>query len=232
MLRGAVSGGAAFSAADRTKLDGIEALADVTDAANVAAAIVSTAAKTVIVDADTFSIIDSAASNVMKEFAWSSLKAMFNLVLPGVFRGRASVDQSLTTQDVLQDATSLSFAIAASEEWVASFYLDVGAALATTGIKIAINAPAACTINVAASLNPTIITGLNLGFGRTTTIASAIDFAAATQVATTSAGIRVDFWGLNSTNAGTIQLQFAQSTSSGTALVLRKGSYFTAYRIA
>lgn len=232
MLRGAVSGGAAFSAADRTKLDGIEALADVTDATNVAAAIVSTAAKSVIVDADTFSIIDSAASNAMKEFAWSSLKAMFNLVLPGVFRGRASVDQSLTEQTTLQNATNLSFAIGASEEWIATFYLDVGAALATTGIKIAVDVPAAATLNVAANLNPTIITSLNLGFGRTTADATAIDFVIATQVAVTDAGIRVDAWVLNSTNAGTVQLQFAQSTSSVTALVLRKGSHFVAHRIA
>ena len=150
----------------------------------------------------------------------------------GIVTGRVVVDQSLTNEATLQNATSMSFSIKASEEWVASFYLDVGAALATTGIQLAVDTPASATLNVAASLNPTIITALNLAFGRTVTDGGAIDFAAATQVATTSAGVRVDVWVLNSTNAGTVQLQFCQSTSSGTALVLRKGSYFTAYRVA
>lgn len=232
MLRGVVSGGATFSAADRSKLDGIEALADVTDAGNVGSSIHGATAKTTLVDADTLPLIDSAASNVLKKITWANIKALFNLALPGTARGRASADQSLTSQDVLQNATNLSFAIGASEEWVASFYLDAGANIATTGIKIAVDVPASATLNVAANLNPTIITALNLAFGRTTSDATAIDFSAATQVATTNAGIRVDVWVLNSTNAGTVQLQFAQSTSSGTALVLRKGSYFTAYRIA
>ena len=150
----------------------------------------------------------------------------------GIVTNRATVDQSLTSEITLQNATNMSFAIGASEEWVASFYLDVGAALATTGIQVAVDTPASATLNVAASLNPTIITALNLAFGRTVTDGGAVDFAAATQVATTSAGLRVDVWVLNSTNAGTVQLQFAQSTSSGTAVVLRKGSYFTAYRLA
>jgi len=63
------------TAAQITKLDGIEALADVTDAANVGGAIHGATAKTTPVDADTVSLIDSAASNVLKKLSWTNIKA-------------------------------------------------------------------------------------------------------------------------------------------------------------
>lgn len=144
----------------------------------------------------------------------------------------ASADQSLTTTTTLTDATSLSFVIGANEEWVAQFVLDVGAALQTTGMKVAVNAPAGATINVMGSLSPNVFAALNAGNGRTTAIATAIDFVAATQVGVGNAGVRVALWVLNGTTAGTMQLQFAQSTSSGTALTIRKGSMVLASRIA
>ena len=63
------------TAAQITKLDGIEALADVTDAANVGSAIHGATAKTTPVDADTVPLIDSAASNVLKKLSWANVKA-------------------------------------------------------------------------------------------------------------------------------------------------------------
>lgn len=55
------------SAADKTKLDNIEALADVTDTANVGAATDGAAAKATPVDADTFPLNDSAAAGALKK---------------------------------------------------------------------------------------------------------------------------------------------------------------------
>lgn len=144
----------------------------------------------------------------------------------------AAADQSLTTTTALTDATDLKFTIGANEEWSAEFVLDIGAALATTGIKVAVNAPVGATINVMASLSPNAFGAANDGNKRTTTIATAIDFTAAGQVGVGNAGLRVSLWVLNGTTAGTMQLQFAQSTSSGTALTLRKGSHVFASRIA
>jgi hypothetical protein len=63
------------TAAQITKLDGIEALADVTDAANVGIAIHGATAKTTPVDADTVPLIDSAASNALKKLSWTNIKA-------------------------------------------------------------------------------------------------------------------------------------------------------------
>jgi hypothetical protein len=52
-----------------------EANADVTDAVNIASSIVGVAGKTTPVDADTLPLIDSAASNALKELTWANLKA-------------------------------------------------------------------------------------------------------------------------------------------------------------
>lgn len=64
-----------YTSAEAAKLSGIEASADVTDAGNVGAAIHGATGKTTPVDADTFALIDSAASNVLKKLTWANLKA-------------------------------------------------------------------------------------------------------------------------------------------------------------
>ena len=58
-----------------TKLDGIEAAADVTDALNVGNAIHLVSAKSTPVDADELGLIDSAAGNVLKKLTWANVKA-------------------------------------------------------------------------------------------------------------------------------------------------------------
>ncbi len=69
------NGGYHLSLAERDKLTGIAANADVTSATNVGAAIHGATAKTTMVDADEVAIIDSAASNVLKRITWANLKA-------------------------------------------------------------------------------------------------------------------------------------------------------------
>lgn len=62
------------TAAQITKLDGIENAADVTDAANVGSSIHGATEKTTPVDADAFPLIDSAASNALKKLTWANIK--------------------------------------------------------------------------------------------------------------------------------------------------------------
>ncbi len=64
-----------MTATQAAKLDGIESDADVTDAANVAAAIAGAAGKSSPVDADSLALIDSADSNALKEMTLADLKA-------------------------------------------------------------------------------------------------------------------------------------------------------------
>lgn len=69
-----------------TKLDGIEAAADVTDAGNVGSAIHGATAKTTPVDADTTALIDSAASNVLKKVTWANIKATLKTYFDGIYQ--------------------------------------------------------------------------------------------------------------------------------------------------
>src|SRR5437899_7698614 len=61
---------------------------------------------------------------------------------------RKTADQSITSSTTLTDDTHLKFAIAANEEWWADIYLDAGASLNTTGIRLAVTTPAGATLNV------------------------------------------------------------------------------------
>ena len=63
-----------LSSADVTKLGGIEALANVTDAVNVGSSIHGTTAKATPVDADTIPLIDSASANTLKKVTWAAIK--------------------------------------------------------------------------------------------------------------------------------------------------------------
>ena len=65
---------ASFTTADKTKLDGIEAGADITDAGNVGSTVAGVTEKTTPVDADTLPLTDSAASNVLKKVSWANIK--------------------------------------------------------------------------------------------------------------------------------------------------------------
>ena len=65
----------AYTDAEKTKLSGIEAGADVTDAGNVATTIHGVSAKTTPVDADELGLIDSAAADVLKKLTWANVKA-------------------------------------------------------------------------------------------------------------------------------------------------------------
>lgn len=154
----------------------------------------------------------------------------------GTLRGFAaaavSADQSLVTTTALTNVTSMLFPIAANEEWVATFTLDVGAALATTGIKVAVTTPAAAAQEIRAFLTPDVPTLTARDAQRTTVSGTALDFTAAQQASVGNAQIKVDVHVVNSATPGNVQLQFAQSTSSGTALLIRKGSFVQADRVA
>jgi hypothetical protein len=83
-----------YSATDKTKLAGIEASADVTDAGNVGSSIHGATAKTTPVDADELPLIDSVASNVLKKLTWINLKATLKTYLDTLYQ---PLDSDLTT---------------------------------------------------------------------------------------------------------------------------------------
>lgn len=94
---------ASFTTADETKLDGIEALADVTDSANVGSSIHGATAKTTLVDADTMPLIDSAASNVLKKVTWANIKATLKSYFDTLYQAAGSY---LTSANIVQTITN------------------------------------------------------------------------------------------------------------------------------
>jgi hypothetical protein len=158
----------------------------------------------------------------------------FNIVswvsAPTVLLRRKTADQALTTQIVLQNDSHLFFSIGASEEWTAEFFIDAGALLATTGFQIAITTPAGATQNIIAFLPSAI--ALNATTQRTATSGTALNYTPGNIASNDPGAIVISLWVLNGVTAGTVQLQFAQSTSSASALTFRKGSHMTAARIA
>lgn len=157
--------------------------------------------------------------------------AFFTVGFPApIITRRKTADESVTSSTTLQDDDHLAFPIAVNEEWVARIAVDLGAGLNVTGAKIAINAPAGATINVAAFMGAA---AANAEYKRTTTIAAALawtvgDFSGGTN----DSMLIVELWVLNGANAGNITLQWAQNTSSATALTFRKGSMLEAKRLA
>lgn len=90
---------ASFTTADETKLDGIEALADVTDAGNVGSSIDGATAKTTPVDADTMPLIDSAASNVLKKGTWANIKATLKTYFDTLYPSGSGTSTGSNTGD-------------------------------------------------------------------------------------------------------------------------------------
>lgn len=94
-----------MTAAERTKLSGIETAADVTDADNVGSSIHGASAKTTPVDADTLPIIDSAASNVLKKVTWANIKATLKTYFDTLY---APIAAGRTMQlKIVDDTTAL-----------------------------------------------------------------------------------------------------------------------------
>lgn len=147
---------------------------------------------------------------------------------------RATTDQTLsgaTTGSTLTNLTNMNFAIGASEEWLAVFDLDVGAALATTGVKFAVTGPTSSAPSLNCDLTPDVVVLAGVYDKRTTTSATALDFTT-TQLASAGIGkVQCMLNVVNSSTAGTINLQGAQSTSSATGVLIKQGSAMRAQRV-
>jgi len=141
-------------------------------------------------------------------------------------------DQSLTTTTTLTNDNDLTFAIAANEDWIGRCYIDVGAALATTGIKVSLTAPAGAVGGFIAGMILDSVNAGDVAMQRTNTFGAALDFTAANLNTVSNALLEISFHVLNGATPGSVTVQFAQSTSSGTALTFRTGSQLKTDRVA
>ena len=92
--------------ANTTKLAGIEAGADVTDAVNVGSSIHGATAKTTPVDADTVGLIDSAASNVLKKVTWANIKATLKAYFDNIYASTVYANTDIGTGTLTVDTAN------------------------------------------------------------------------------------------------------------------------------
>ena len=132
-------------------------------------------------------------------------------------------NQSVTSSTTLVNCTDLSFSIAANEAWVGTF-LPIVAAGTSGGMKWAFTAPSGRSITVraqgGAAFSASIIDGNGLTGNGTTGIH------------TTGTKYELTMIISNSSTAGTVQFQFAQNASNGTATTVSKNSTMIVTRSA
>lgn len=135
---------------------------------------------------------------------------------------RKTAGQSVASSTVLVNDTHFSFAVAANDIWVVDAYADI--TMGVTGqIKVAMTVPSGATLN----LDGLLAGAGTAAYGNTQTSGTAIAL-----VTVLTAGIlHVHACIVNSTNAGTVQLQWAQNSSDVTNTTLLINSFMIAHKI-
>lgn len=142
--------------------------------------------------------------------------------LPVVAKSKLA-DETVTSSNTLQDDDHLFFPIGANETWAFNMVLSVSAN-ASGGLKYLFTVPsgATATAKIAGSANPfasAINTDLTAGNGTTNSILN-------TQSQLIYGTV------VNGSNAGTVQLRWAQNASFGTGTTINKNSNLLAIRIS
>jgi len=187
---------AAFTTAQETKLSGIEALADVTDAANVGSSIHGATAKTSLVDADEVAIIDSAASNVLKRITFANAKAAFKTYFDTLYGTVGNITSIVDTLTVHWDSM-----------------VKLTGAQTIAGVKTFSSAP------VVPDSSFTLAKLQNLSAGR---LVGAESAGSATQIAA-GTGLEINTGNLRLADAGTTNAKLA-NMAEGTVKMRRAGA--------
>lgn len=177
-----------------------------------------------IVDADLF-IVDDNAGGTNRKTTAERLK---------VYVGertiaRKSSDESITSSTSLQNDDDLEFSIAANEEWLVTVYGFVDG-MDTGGMKMGWTVPAGGSV-----INNLCMASGTYSGGSTVSSFSmnqtGTGFGVATGTLADAAGFTLYTYVKNATNAGTVNYQWAQFNSNGTATTLQAGSTLIAQRI-
>ena len=162
-----------------------------------------------------------------RQTVWSSAANAISMVTNSVYK---TADETVNNSTTLQNDDHLLFSIAANEVWAFDMFMYYTIASGNPGVKWAFTVPASCT-----------------GWYQTATVAANIDAGGGTNaifsnaIATTSGFTPTGLTSflivhhgniVNSTNAGTIQFQWAQNAAVASDLKLKLGSYLSLKRLA
>ena len=160
---------------------------------------------------------------------WSTAANAISMVTAAKYK---SGDETVNNSTTLQNDDHLSFAIAASEVWAFDMFLYFTIASLDPGMKYLFTLPASCTGTWGAIAD---LTNNIEGSSATTptmfwaVVATTLAFAPAGK---TSSLHRVSGVFINSTNAGTVQFQWAQNSATASNLTLKAGSWMRLTRLA
>ena len=141
----------AYTATEKTKLSGVEASADVTDAGNVGSSIHGASAKTSMVDADKIAIIDTEASNVLKTLTWAYVKSILKTYFDTLYNKYVHPNHSGDVTSVADGAQTIAAkAVTLAKMNDLAQNTIIGRITASTGVPEALSAANVRTIiNVA-----------------------------------------------------------------------------------
>lgn len=143
-----------------------------------------------------------------------------------------SADEIVNNSTTLQNDDHLVLPIAANEIWAIQMRLFITNATGSPGFKVAFTVPSGATGSIvaqsgAAASDLGASTNVN---AMTTTITSG--FAAITLASYTEAWMIINLYVINSSNAGNVQFQWAQSSAVVGNTTLLKGSHMIPTRLA
>lgn len=130
---------------------------------------------------------------------------------------------------VLADVTGLTFPVLASASYIFEFGLHVVSSVATNGIAVAINGPAAPTFLRWSEM--AMVSGSAINAGGQTALDTAVVNTAAVAVAN---GVPLSLTGLlvNGVNAGTLALRFRSEEVAPATVTVQRGSWGRLTRVA
>ncbi len=137
---------------------------------------------------------------------------------------RKLADENVVSSTTLQNDDHLAFPIAANETWSFSGWLIVTSASGTPDLRLAFTVPAGATLRWS-----------GFGDGNTGADHEVIVTSGFVDVFQVTGGswrdwVQVRGIVVNGANAGTVQMQWAQNVSNGSAMTIQAGSYLQASR--
>jgi hypothetical protein len=141
---------------------------------------------------------------------------------------RKTADEIVNNSSILQDDDHLFFAIGANEEWVFEVFLFVSAGSVTAELQVAVIVPTGASLKFGLGAQAYIDVLGSAGIAPYVTASgSALNMDIASGYVASLKG-----WVLNGATAGTVQVQWAQSTATVEDLTVAQGSFLIAHKLA
>jgi len=149
----------------------------------------------------------------------------------GHYSTHKSVAQTFSTTTLTNDADIL-IPLNANDHFNGRIFADVGDGLRATGVKVALTGPTGAVGSYVIGLVNDNSGAGNVDMLRASTMGQVLDFTAGSIATALNAMMEISFHIENSTNVGTMHLQFAQSTASTTPVTVHRATQIAADKVS